>query len=231
MGDSFIIDLTVPYEQGREALPWIDETHLLEVSDWSPDGQKLVGARMTVDNRREFVAVYTMHVDSLKKRTLLDTVAWSEVTSQILDPETAERLLYLVMEQGQEWTSDPKSMSAEVWTRVRSEARRRSRRLEEKEGRENEAFFQRRERLVRAEHEMVMRGLEGKLATVTENQRAPGVLNMFQAQIDKARHRHEQQMEQLTGSRAVRVSLSDPIAVCLVHVKRESPTGGTGSCH
>ena len=59
-GDSFIIDLTVPYEQGLEALPWIDETHLLEVSDWSPDGRKLVGARMTVDNRRESIAVYTI---------------------------------------------------------------------------------------------------------------------------------------------------------------------------
>ncbi len=175
-----------------------------------------------------FIVVYIHQVDGIRARRIVETIAWLENPGELLDAETSERLMHLVTERGTQWDrcGDGPPLPTVVWKRITAEARIRNRQIKEREERENEALYARRKRVLEAEY---LHGREVK-ATRLETARARGrreqVLRAFQGQLDKADADYREQLERLEDTRRVRARLSEPVAACLVDLRREL-TGGT----
>ncbi len=167
------------------------------------------------------VVVFTHTIEGIRARRVLETVAWSQERQCLLDGELGERLLYLATENGLEWDRrDPgPSMSAEAWEAVLSEVRRRNRELLEREDRENKALYVRRRRALDGEYQHHSRMIEQKLRTAEARGRER-ILPAFRGQLQKAKAEYEDKVSKLEQTRDVAARLSDPVAACLVEVRR-----------
>ncbi len=176
------------------------------------------------------LAIYAQETDGIRKRRLLDPVAWSNRTATTLDPELAERLLHRVMEDGVEWSSgdSPPPVDPEILTKIERAARESNRRIHAEQTRENEQRYFKRKRVLEAEHEARRATVEGKLATARENEREQKVLRMFEAQLAKADDWHRKQSALIESGRTSRTSMTDAIAMCLVRVEVDSRDRGAG---
>lgn len=168
-----------------------------------------------------FVVVFAHTIEGIRARRVLEPVAWSQAQQCLLDGELGERLLYLVTEKGLEWDRrDPApSMSAEAWAAVVSEARRRNRELLDREDRENRALYVRRRKALEGEYDHRSRMIEQKLRTAKARGRER-ILPAFRGQLQKATAEYEDKLAQLEQTRNVAARLSDPVAACLVEVRR-----------
>ncbi len=168
-----------------------------------------------------FVVVFSHTVEGIRARRILEPAVWSREGQCLLEPEAGERLLYLATEQGMEWdrAESGASMPTEVWERVLSEVRRRNRTLLEREQRENEALFTRRRRVMEAEYQHHRNMIERKLQTA-ELRGRDRILPAFRGQLQKAAADYEAKVSQLEQTRDVAARLSDPVAACLVEVRR-----------
>lgn len=168
------------------------------------------------------VVVFTHQVEGMRARRVLETVAWSEVTDTLLDPESSERLMHLVVQRGSEWDhdADGPAIPAAVWRRISTGARQRNRQLLDRERRENEALYARRTRVSEAEYRYKRELIARRLATATARGRSERALSLFQRQLDKADADYRVQCSNLEGNRTTSARLSDPVAACLVEVRR-----------
>lgn len=170
-----------------------------------------------------FILVFSHEIEGIRKRRVLETIAWSVEQGEIVLPETGERLLHLVQERGEEWntTLPPRPLRADTWSNMLSEARSRNRALLAAEQQENEALYVRRKNLLEAESEHDREVKLARLKTATERGRTR-VIPALEGQIRKAKELFRSRIEELERTRKVRCHLTDPVAVCLVQVIRSS---------
>lgn len=66
--DTAIVDLdeSTP-DREPTVLPRFDQTHALEVTAWSPDGDKLAGSLLTTEQVREFIGVYSLSAGEFRE--------------------------------------------------------------------------------------------------------------------------------------------------------------------
>ncbi|MGF1583061.1 MAG: SNF2-related protein [Gemmataceae bacterium] len=172
-----------------------------------------------------YVVVFTQVIEGIRARQLLETVAWSAEQAGLLDSETSERLLHLVLKSGREWdlnTSGPATPEA-VWQAIQSEARKRNRKLLALERTENEALFHRRSKALEAEYEHIRETNERRIQTAEERNHHRGIA-LFRSQINKARSNFETKIRELVTLREVQARLSEPVAACVIEVRRTNPT-------
>jgi hypothetical protein len=166
-----------------------------------------------------FLAVFTHTVKGIRSRRLIETIAWSE--DAILDQETGERVLHLVLERGSEWDTEQNApaLPAEVWSALLGEARRRYRALKAAEERENEALYFRRRSSLEAEFKYERQRKQARLRTA-ELRGKTRVIPAFRGQVQKVEADFAAKLSELDSNRPVTVLLSDPIAFCSVRVMR-----------
>jgi len=174
-----------------------------------------------------FVIVVAHEVTGIQKRRDLDEIVWSTEKAGFVEPEVGERLLHLVMERGHEWTYTQSTpcLPQEVWDCMMSEARTRNRAIRQQKAQENEALYARRRAVIEAEHAHAQRQIETRLATARARGRPDSVLALFEAQLQKAELRYHERVSALEDDRHVSTRLSDPVAVCVVSVRRRISTG------
>jgi hypothetical protein len=188
-------------------------------------GQTVV--TLSADEDREFPAgvyfllVFTHTVEGIRGRRILESVAWCEPEQRLLDAESAERLLHLATERGQEWdrTELGSPMSRDVWSQAVSEVRRRNRELLEREQRENEGLYARRKRVLEAEYQHDRQVKETRLHTA-QARGHERVLPALRGQLDKAEAEYRAKLASLEETRTASARLSEPLAVCLMEVRR-----------
>lgn len=168
-----------------------------------------------------YLASFRQEVRSARSRSHLIAVGWSQHTGHLLADEEAERLLHLVVSVGSRVPPhDPiAAMPQAAWEAMLGAARRQNRALEAKEKRENSARVQRRRQQLQAEIGRKIAIIQQKIETARANQRSDRVFAMFEAQLIKANNEQHQKTAALDESLEVSVTLSDPLALCAVHVK------------
>ena len=171
-----------------------------------------------------FLIVVAHEVTGIQKRRDLDEIVWSQVEARFVEPELGERLLHLVMEKGREWTygQPAPAVPPDVWESMISEARHRNKAIRLQKTQENEALYVRRKAVIEAEHAHAERQIENRLNTARARGRAESVLALFEAQLQKAEVRFRERVSGLETDRLVSTRLSDPIAICVVSVRRRS---------
>jgi len=165
------------------------------------------------------VLLFAHTINSIRSRRMIETIAWSQQKGTILDSELGERLLYLAIEHGTEWDQDQPAdaVSADVWTALTLEARKRNRLIYAAEERENQALYVRRRNALLAEHEHDLLIKQRRLTTA-ELRGSKRILPAMQGQIDKAKSDHRARLGELDQKQEVRASLSEPLAACAVRV-------------
>jgi hypothetical protein len=179
------------------------------------------GEDLEVPSGTYFLLVWRHTITGIRARRLLETVAWDEGSRTLLPPEASERLLHLVQERGVEWDAAvvDRPLDQAAWDVMESESRRRSQALRQAESSENQALYLRRRDLLRAEHEHDRRIKEERLATSRARGRTR-VLPAMQAQIANASARFSERLKELEGLKEASCRLSDPLAACMVEVRR-----------
>ena len=175
-----------------------------------------------LDEGTYFVVVFTHQVEGIRARRILETIAWAEDPGDLLDSEVSERLMHLVVQNGVEWdrSDDGHAMPITVWKRIVTEARTRNRQLLDREKRENEARYARRKRVLEAEYHHGRQLKSTRLETARARGRDERVLRAFQGQLDKADSDYRDRLNNLEETRDVSARLSQPVAACLVEIRR-----------
>jgi hypothetical protein len=168
-----------------------------------------------------FFAVYTHTVGGIRARRVLEPVVWSQATGRVLDEESGERLLHVVLERAAEWdrSEGMPPMPSEVWDALEREVRARNRRLLENERRENEALYTRRREALSQEFEHD-RSVKGQRLKTADSRGHARILPALRGQLQRAEAEYQRKIEELEKTRAVSARLSDPIAICCVDVNR-----------
>ncbi len=169
-----------------------------------------------------FLAVYALEVRGIRARRVLETVAWRVGSREVIDAESAERLLHLVTDAGEEWPAAARApaMEPSIYAAVLSAARARYRVVREREQNENEARYLRRRRALVAEFEHRRDVVMRRLQTARERGQEERIQKLFQAQLTKLEAEHEQKLRDLEERRTTSLTLSDPLAVCALKVTR-----------
>jgi hypothetical protein len=172
-----------------------------------------------------FVALYGNDISSIRTRRSVDPIGWNVDASRLIDPETAERLLYIAIENGREWsTVEPApGVASDVWQAIESDARRRNRRVHADEDRENKALYLRRLSALTAEHEHDVAEKRRRMRTAEAGGHA-GIVRAFEGQITKSDAEFDRKKTALTSAQDVRVMLSECLAICAIRVSRTSQT-------
>jgi hypothetical protein len=171
-----------------------------------------------------FIIVVAHEVTGIQKRRDLDEIVWCQEEGRLVEPESGERLLHLVMERGREWSygRPAPAIPKEVWDCMLAETRSRNRALRLQKTQENEALYARRKAVIEAEHTHAERRIQNRLSTARARARAESVLALFEAQLQKEEARYDERISALAADRRVSTRLSDPIAVCVVSVRERS---------
>jgi superfamily II DNA or RNA helicase len=171
---------------------------------------------------RYYIAVFAHTVTGVNPIRELDAVVWRTERGGAIEEELGERLLHLVIDGAEEWSSalPPRAVTEEEWKGVLSEARRRHNALRDRKRLENEALYQRRRQAVEAEHAHNRRQIETRRNTAIERGRSDHIVGLFEAQLLKADGRFREQITALEAGRSITTSLSDPLAACAVIILR-----------
>jgi SNF2 family DNA or RNA helicase len=169
-----------------------------------------------------FLAVFQQLVEGIRSRCIFETVAWSAETETILDADAGERLLHLVLEDGEEWRDEQgaQPVPSVAWGAIEEEIRGRHRQLRERETRDNELLYHRRKRALVAEYEREHAVKEQRLRTA-EAKGNERMLPAFRGQLQKLEADHRAALQDLEKAQRVSVRLSDPLAVCVVEVVQD----------
>lgn len=170
-----------------------------------------------------FIALFSHTIEGVRSRRVLETIAWSCEDNRVIEDEDGERLLHLLLEEGQEWSlqESAPSVPADVWNAVLAQARGRNRALRERESRENDALYIRRKNALRMEFDHVKRVKERRLRTA-EARGHIRVVPALQGQVLKAEAEFNANLSDLERTKTLAARLSDPIAVCYVRVVSET---------
>lgn len=169
-----------------------------------------------------FIVIVGHDITGVQRGRELDPIIWSATSGSCVDSEIGERLLYLAVECGVEWSAaDPAPPTpSETWQAIVSEARRRHQRLKNRKLLENEAQYQRRKSIVEDEFAQNRRLIETRRNTARERGRSEQIVALFDAQLQKAELRYRDRIGDLEATRTVHTSLSDPLGACAVSVRR-----------
>jgi SNF2 family DNA or RNA helicase len=189
-------------------------------------------ASLELDNNTEaelppgqyYIAVFKQTVTGIRNRKVLESICWGN--DHILENESGERMMHLVLQKGVEWDDAHRSpgIPSAVWDQIHSEARRRNRELRASEALENDALFHRRRTALELEAEHTRSIKETRLRTA-ESRGHIRVIPAFRGQLAKIDAELQAKLAELETSRSVTIQLSEPIAVCAVRVL-SSRTGG-----
>ena len=172
-----------------------------------------------------FIFVFTHEVGGTISRREMEPVAWHRDSGGLVDGEAGERLLHLVIEQGEEWASPdpaPPLDSPAIWEQILGEARRRNRELRENRALQNEAFYLRRKATLQAEYEHRRAEIALRMGTARLRERSATVMGLFEAQLGKAQARLEAQIQELESNTQQLPRLTDPVAACVAAVVRRA---------
>lgn len=169
-----------------------------------------------------FIAVYTHTIAGIRARRVLEPIAWSQQEERILDQESGERLLHLVLERAVEWekTAAIIPIPGDRWTLIEGEARTRNRKLLENERRENEAQYTRRREALHREYQHDRDVKQQRLDTARKRGR-DRILPALQGQLQRADADYQIKLEALDRTRNVSARLSEPVAICGVAVNHK----------
>jgi len=169
-----------------------------------------------------FLAVFTLAVQGVRQRRMFEVFAWNESERTVLAGDTAERLLHLVMANGEEWAEKEaaSSMDDDVYEELAAAALTRTSSLRQHELRENEALYIRRRQTLIAEFERAAQSQRKRIATA-ELRGNKGILPAMRGQLQKLEVVHEDKLAALDKARDLSVPMSDePVAMCAVRVQR-----------
>ena len=169
-----------------------------------------------------FIVVFILDIRGIRKRRLLEILSWSSEREEIVPAETAERLLHLVVNRGEEWSAGTPAFGLPEKGRqaLRSERRRRKRQVEKEEARENRARYLRELRALEADFKRQVESLQKRINKMRRNGKDPGVIRATEGQIRKREAKYDRRKAELDGLRDPEVRLPDPVAACLVEVRR-----------
>jgi hypothetical protein len=170
------------------------------------------------------LVVFVLEVTGMRPRRLMEPVGLDTESGAILDAETAEYLLHLVLDKGDEWddAQDPPRIDEEQWRVIDGVARDRFRSLREMEATENRARHLRRSSTIEAEYDRIRESIRQKMRTARSRGRGGQILALFQSQLDRAGARFDLDTQQLEKARESRVSLEPALAACVVSVRHEN---------
>ena len=92
--------------------------------------------------------------------------------------------------------------------------------MNEKKVLEAEGTYLRRQTVLEQEFEMIRAQIEERKRTALSRGRSQRVIELFDHQLRKQEVRYRQRLVQLDNNRNISVSLSEPIALCVVEVRR-----------
>jgi superfamily II DNA or RNA helicase len=169
-----------------------------------------------------FLAIFTHTVEGLRARLILEPVAWSVPDAMILESEPAERLLHVVLELGSEWDEEypAPALPSAVWAAIHAAARARNRELRDRETREHQALRIRRIAAIQAEYQHDCQVKEARLRTAISRQH-DRVVPALRGQLQKAEAEYHAKLAELEQIEQAGARLSEPIAACVVYVRRE----------
>ena len=172
-----------------------------------------------------YLVTFRQDILSLRPRTLLLTLGWSDAGQNLVEAETAERMLHLVQEAG---LPQPKGqplprMPQVAWSAMEAASCAATSVTKKEEALENEARRTRRHTQVEAEFDRVLKNIDIKIATAKREGRSERILNLFQAQRSRQLEERQRRLAELDKGKAVSVSLSEPLTICAVHVERGVP--------
>ena len=203
-----------------------DAVRLLMVAPESKTGQALLRVDSDDDPLLQdglyFLAVFTLAVQGVRQRRMFEVFAWNESERTVLAGDTAERLLHLVMANGEEWAEKEaaSSMDDYVYEELAAAALTRTASLRQHELRENEALYIRRRQTLIAEFERAAQSQRKRIATA-ELRGKKGILPAMRGQLQKLEVVHEDKLAALDKARDLSVPMSDePVAMCAVRVQR-----------
>lgn len=169
-----------------------------------------------------FLAVYSLAVEGVRQRKLFEVFAWCCNEKVVLVGDVAERLLHLVMTQGEEWSESEAAapMTDYVFRCLSDAAVGRASALRQKEQRENEALYIRRRQTLQAEFERATKAQKQRIQTA-EKRGNKAIIPAMRGQLQKLEVTHADKITALDKARDLVVPMSDePIAMCAVRVLR-----------
>jgi superfamily II DNA or RNA helicase len=166
-----------------------------------------------------YLVVYVNTVDGIRARRLLDVFAWSEAEQRLLAAEDSERLMYLALEQGEEWESptDAPAMNATHWQVLIGEARSRTRRLKEREERESQALYTRRRTAIESEYKIDRELKQRRLETALRRE-SVRIIPALRGQLEKAEADFRAKLNELDTMKSPSIRLSEPLAACVIEI-------------
>lgn len=176
-----------------------------------------------VESGTYVVASFRVNVKAIRKRTAIETCAIALDDGRILEPDTAERLLHLVLTAGEEAPQlrEERAVTLDHWNALDADIVARKNAIETREANENALLVARRRARVQAEHEQREREIDSRERTARENGTFGRMERMLAGQRDKSRERLQAGLREVEEGAYVQVDLdADPIAVCLVEVVR-----------
>jgi SNF2 family DNA or RNA helicase len=174
------------------------------------------------------IALFAHQVSGIRSRRILEPIAWHNETEQVVQANTAERLLFLAVESGKELKGAEgiNPLSDAGWECICDESIAANSALRSNEDLENQARYVRRRRALDQEHEHNMRAKLSRLETANakisetaneaEAKNAGRILPALRGQIEKAKAVYEQRLADLERSRKVSTTLSEPLAICVL---------------
>ena len=231
----FTTDGTIAY--GDEEITLLNASHplvqaavgSLEATMTSP-GALIGQATIVLDRNQDqsqfsglyYVIVFAHQVTGIRARREIEAIVWSASGNRLLDSESAEHLLHLAVNKGEEWIheSPAPAVPSRVWEWMLSAALHSNKSLRERERLENEATYARRIAALDDEHHHVVSQIGSRRQTALERGRGPEIIRLFDAQIARAESRHKQRCSELEKSKAVTTELTSPIAACAIEVRQ-----------
>lgn len=166
-----------------------------------------------------YVVLVPQTVNGIRNRRLIETIAVGASTEEILSSDLAQRLLYLAIENGEDWAGGGgNNLPSSAWDMMMSEVRRRTSQLRERELGENEALYVRRRNALEAEHDYDLQLKKRRLETA-KSKGNEKILPAFEGQIEKAQSRFREELSKLKQQQIVSVTSGEPVAICLIHVE------------
>lgn len=188
--------------------------------------RELLDAEDTYQAGTYFLALFPIDLSnpssSKGAKHLLEVVAIPSASLEPLGAQDAERLLHLCMERGEQ---PPRMeglhpMSVEAWRQMRSEARKRVRRREERENEDNASMYTRRRHRLIDERDRKLESAQQRVQTLEKRNRSERMINVARGAITALEVRYEQMLDALEGREPCEASMdSDPAMCCCIVIE------------
>jgi superfamily II DNA or RNA helicase len=233
----YVLDGAKAYEE--QSVDLLNATHPLVVTARSSlaslleDKQNRTGTARLLPGKhdsayppgRYVLATFLHQVNGVRKRTTIEVCGVRVDHNELIDSDSAERLLHLVLNGGEEGgaSSRTKGVPTEAWKLIRDDIQNRSAGIEAREELENRLLVGRRRARIDAEHEHRLQEIERRRTTAEASGKLSGIERLLQGQVDAAHSRKADLLAQVGQAESFSASYEeDPVAVCVVDVVHQS---------